>query len=79
MNAPDSRGWVAVALFALSVYVLTLLAFNPSLAQITLFSVLAQAIIVSGLIGGVVAFFYTSSKSSADKDETIKKLMDKSE
>lgn len=74
MTPPDSRGWVAIALFALSTYVLTLLAFFPALAQITLFSVLAQAIIVSGLIGGVVAFFYASSKSSADKDETIKKL-----
>lgn len=74
MKAPDFRGWVAIGLFALSFFVIALLAIKPELAKIELFALLAQAIIVSGLIGGVVAFLYGSSKSSAEKDRTIQTL-----
>lgn len=71
MGQPDQRGWVAIGLFALTFFVLALLAFRPALANVQLFSVLAQAIVLSGLIGGPVLFLYGSSKGSADKDTTI--------
>lgn len=66
-NGPDLRAWVALGLWALTVYVLTLLAFNPKLAESQLFATLAAAIVVSGLIGGVVAWLYGSSKGADDK------------
>lgn len=63
----DLRGWVALGLFGLTAYVLHMLAAKPQLAQSQLFAALASAIVVSGLIGGVVAYLYGSSKGSDDK------------
>lgn len=63
----DLRGWVALGLFGLTGYILHLLATNPKLADSQLFAALAGAIVVSGLIGGVVAYLYGSSKGSDDK------------
>ena len=68
---PDIRAWVAIGLFALTGYVLHLMATKPDLADSQLFTALATAIVVSGLIGGVVAFLFGSSKSSQAKDQTI--------
>ena len=68
---PDLRAWVATGLFGLTAYVLHLMSSNPALANSQLFTALATAIVVSGLIGGVVAFLYGSSKSSQAKDQTI--------
>jgi hypothetical protein len=73
---PDTRGWVALGLFLLTGYVLHLLAKYPALASTQLFIVLATAIVVSGLIGGVVAYLFGTSKSSGDKDATIAKALD---
>lgn len=56
-----------MGLLALTVYVLSLLAFNPKLAESQLFDALATAIVVSGLIGSVVAYLFGSSKGSDDK------------
>ena len=68
---PDIRAWVAIGLFGLTGYVLHLMATQPHLADSQLFTALATAIVVSGLIGGVVAFLFGSSKSSQAKDQTI--------
>jgi hypothetical protein len=72
---PDLRGWVVIGLFALTGYVFYLLATNTHLAESQLFDTLSSAIVVSGLIGGVVAFLFGSSKSSQDKDATIAQAM----
>lgn len=77
MKAPDSRGWVAIGLFAMSFFVIALLAWKPELARVELFAVLGQAVVISGLIGGPVVFLYGSSKGSADKDQTIAALTPK--
>lgn len=65
------RVLVAVGLFGLTFYVLYLLATQPKLADSQLFTTLATAIVVSGVIGGVVAFLFGSSQSSQAKDATI--------
>lgn len=66
-NGPDLRGMVAFGLFFETTLVLGMMGFNPKLAESQLFTALATAIVVSGLIGGVVAWLYGSSKGSDDK------------
>lgn len=70
-KGPDLRGWVALGLFLLTAYVITLMAANPKLAESQLFATVATAIVTSGLIGGVVAWLYGSSKGSDDKTELL--------
>jgi hypothetical protein len=67
---PDTRGFIAIGLFALTFFLFALIAFNPNLANVQLFGVLATAVI-SGGFGGMLGFYYGSSRSSSDKDATI--------
>lgn len=69
MQAPDSHGWLAVAIISLVFYIITLLAFVPSLQDNELFKTLATVIVGSGFIGGVIAYFYSNSKSKANDDK----------
>jgi hypothetical protein len=69
INLPDNRGWVALGLFALTWRIFEMVREKPQLTENQGFMFLSQAIIVSGLIGGVVAFLYTASKSGADNRE----------
>ena len=73
---PDARGWIAIGLLGLTIYIFTLLALNPALASIQLFGVLATAVI-SGGFGAMVGFYYGSAKSGDTKDATIAKALDK--
>lgn len=59
---PDTRGWVALAMILLAWRILEMIALKPELTQNQGFMFLAQAIIVGGLIGGVVAYLYTASQ-----------------
>lgn len=45
--------------FSLTLIVLVMIYLNPSLAENDLFAMLAQAIIIQGLIGLVMAFLFT--------------------
>jgi len=65
--------WPTVALFALSFYVITLTAFVSSTVANTLFRTLAQAIVITGLIGIALAHHYRSEQAKADE---IKRLQD---
>lgn len=60
-----------MALFVLSFYVITLLAFIPRLGQDTLYRTLAQAIIITGLIGIALAYHY---RGDALKNDEIDRL-----
>ena len=78
MNGPiDSRGWMAIGLFALAFYLFTLIAFLPQLQTNELFKLLATAVISGSFCGGVVAFYFNTAKGSADKDVTISELSKK--
>ena len=71
MNLPDTRGWIALGLFALTTYVFTILALNISQSDLRqLFVVLATALVSGGLMG-VVGFYFGSSKESSSKDAVI--------
>lgn len=63
---PTTQSLVAAGLFALSWRVVEMLSANPGLSDNQGFMFVAQAIIVSGLVSGVVAFFFGASKATAD-------------
>jgi len=60
---PDTRAFLALGFFALTGYVLHLLATQPNLGDNKLFFALAEGVVITGLIGGVVAFYFAASKS----------------
>ena len=59
--APTARGIAGAGVFALTVLVLALIAWQPSLADNDLFKMLAQAIVVQGLVGLAMAHWFTSA------------------
>ncbi len=76
MKTPDTRGMIVAGLFALVFYIITLLAFVPTLKDNQLFQTIATLIVGTAFVGGAVAFYFSSNKSSADKDITISKQLD---
>jgi hypothetical protein len=77
MNGPDTRGMIVVGLFALVFFIFGLIAFVPALDKNELFKTLATLIVGTGFVGGAVAYYFNSSKSSSDKDAAISKQLDK--
>jgi hypothetical protein len=49
--------------FALTIFVLVMILVRPELAQNDLFKSLAQAIVIQGLIGLVMAFLFTGTQN----------------
>lgn len=76
MRMPDTRGWLVVGAFALTFYILTLIAMNPKLAEVQLFGAIAMAI-VSGGLGAAFGFYLGSSKGSSDKDAVLSAQVEK--
>ena len=76
MQSLNTQGWALAGLFSLAFYIFTLIAFNPLLANVQLFGVLATAVITGGL-GGALGFYFGSSKGSEAKDAVIAAKVDK--
>lgn len=70
------RQWVTIALFALGFYIVTLMAFIPELRKDDLFKVIAQAVILTAVVNGIVAFHFSSNKGSETARENTGKLAD---
>jgi len=68
MNMAAARIIAGGGVFVLTVLILAMLAFKPELAESDLFKSLAQAIVIQGLIGLVMAFLYTG-KNGGGKEE----------
>jgi phosphotransferase system glucose/maltose/N-acetylglucosamine-specific IIC component len=64
----DGRGWLAIGNWLLVLAVLVLLAFAPELRKDDLFKMIAQALVMSGFINLVLAFYFTASKPPASAD-----------
>ena len=62
MNRDTALILAGGGMFALVVIVLAMIAFKPELAKDDLFKSIAQAIVIQGLIGLVVASLFTSTK-----------------
>lgn len=74
---PDTRGWIAISLVCLTAMIFAMIYVKPELTQNQGFMFLAQSVIVSGLIGGVVAFLYSASKASTDTRAQVGQALDK--
>lgn len=70
------RQWVTIALFALGFYTVTLMAFIPDLRKDDLFKVIAQAIILTAVVNGIVAFHFSSNKGAETARENTGKAFD---
>lgn len=73
--APDLRGCVALGLFLLTGGVIVMIALNPSLADNQGFMILAQAVVVSGLLA-VVNYLFGASKGASDANARADKALD---
>lgn len=54
--------------FALTVMVFSIIVWRPELADNTLFGTLAQAVVIQGLIGLVMAFMFTGTQGKPPND-----------
>lgn len=67
-NIATARILSGAGIFLLTVMVFGLLAFKPELADNDLFKSLAQAIVIQGLIGLVMAAMFTSRNGGGGSD-----------
>lgn len=70
---PDARGWIAVAVYSLVIYLVTLIVWDRTLVQNEFFKLIAQGVIIQGLLTTVVSYYYTASKSTADARDQLAK------
>lgn len=64
-----ARAVAGAGIFALTLIVLAMIWFNPELAQVDLFKMLAQAIVIQGLVGLAMAHYFTASSRPADAQD----------
>lgn len=65
MKFPDSHGWFSIGLYSLTVLVLLLMAVVPGLRADDLFKMLAQGIVMTGLINLAASFYFGGNKPPA--------------
>lgn len=59
---PDTRGFIVLGLFLITTLIFAMIGFNPKIAEVQLFGVLATAVI-SGALGSAIGFYFGSSKT----------------
>lgn len=72
----DFRLLIGLALFLQSTGLFVLIAINPKLADNQGFMVLATAVIVTGWVGGAIAFAFTSGLDAARNSTSLGKALD---
>lgn len=80
----QERHFVTLAIFALAVAMLLMARENPGLWDIELFKIILQAVIISGIIGSIIAFHFSANKgdetrtnAAATAVETVKAAVEK--
>jgi hypothetical protein len=68
---PPWSVWLGGGLFAMTWWIMWLLAPAAGKEASQLFNMLAQAIVLTAFIGGVVATVYTATRESQKKNDTI--------
>lgn len=63
---PDSRGWISIASFALTVQVLWMMVLFPELRRDEFFKNIAVLIIGTGWINGALAWAFSATKGGGD-------------
>ena len=69
MNMATARILAGAGAFGLVVMVFVMMALNPDLAKDDLFKSLAQAVVIQGLIGLVMAFLFTGQNDNRGDHE----------
>jgi hypothetical protein len=67
---PNGRGLVGLATFSLTVMVLWMVQSDLTLRKDEFFKVIATAIVLTGFINGVVAFFYSQNQLNSEASRT---------
>jgi len=67
----DLRTWAALGLFGLTWHLFDMISGKPELTGNQGFMALAQLVIGTGFVGGVVAFLFAASKTSADANRAV--------
>ncbi|MAW99512.1 MAG: hypothetical protein CMN72_07665 [Sphingomonas sp.] len=70
LTRANTRAILAAALFLEANIILVMLFVKPSLADVKLFEILAQAVIIQGLLGLVMAFYFAANADHAHGDPT---------
>jgi len=65
------RGVAGAGIFLLTVVVIAALIWNPALGDSDLFKTLSQAIVVQGLVGLSMAYWFTASKSEGTQQVEV--------
>jgi len=71
----EPRSWLALGLFLLMIYILSLVAFVPNLDKSQLFTALASGVVGSSF-GSAVGYWYATTKGSTDSKDLVQSAMD---
>lgn len=72
----DFRGWLGLGLFLQTTALFAVIAFVRDVRGDQGFMTLASAVIVTGWIGGVVAFAYSAGKKDGEQSAALSKAVD---
>lgn len=72
----NERQMVTAAVFGLALILLGMARENPSLWDVELFKILLQAVIISGLVGSILAFHFAANKDAEHRIENTGKAFD---
>jgi len=72
----NERHFVTLGIFLLAVGMLLMAREQPRLWDIKLFEILLQAVIISGIIGSILAFHFAANKGDEKKSENTAKAFE---
>jgi energy-coupling factor transporter transmembrane protein EcfT len=63
---PDARGWVGVSVYALAIYLITLMAFVPGLRGDEFFKTITTLVVGTAFVNGVVSWAFGATKNGGE-------------
>jgi hypothetical protein len=72
----EERHVVTLAIFLLAAGMLLMARENPDLWEVDLFTIILQAVVISGIIGSILAFHFAANKSDEKKSDNAAKAFD---
>ncbi len=76
LNPPNERQGVTIAIFLLAIGLLLMAREDPKLWEVELFKILLQGVIISGILGAIVALHFAANKTDITKAENTGKAFD---
>lgn len=72
----DFRGWLALGLFVQSCALFALMKLAPELTENQGFMTLASGVIMTGWVGGAIAFAFSAGKDQGERTGALNKALD---